>query len=150
MFFGEFLHSLDSKGRVIIPSRFREAATSEGAGEGYYLAWGLGNCVYMYTPAKWEGVVKHMKQGAFAKKKLRDFTRMFFSSAGFVVPDSQGRILVPEKLRVLAGLKKDIAFVGVQDHIEIWDIETWRVLENVTRPEYEKTVEEIPEILLDE
>ena len=107
------------------------------------MARGLDRCLYMHTPARWEEVVAAMKQGAFAKKKLRDFSRLFFSSAAFVVPDAQGRILIPEKLRTLASLKKDVVFVGVHGRVEVWDSEKWRGFEGEHEGEFEEMAEEI-------
>jgi MraZ protein len=97
----------------------------------------------MYTPGKWDEVVNTMKTGDFARKKLRDFSRLFFSSAAFVTPDSQGRILLPEKLRILAALKKDVIFVGVQDRVEIWNAETWKRFESGLEDDFETMAEEI-------
>jgi len=120
-FLGEFPHSLDDKGRLILPARFRPAL--EG---GAYLAAGQSKCLAVYTPAEWEGVVTRAKELAREGGDRMVVARTIFALASQVVPDKQGRVPVPPPLREYAGLDREVVVNGALTHIEIWDAERWR------------------------
>ena len=120
MLLGEYEHTLDSKGRLAIPARFRSQI-----GHGAVLSKGMGSCLSLYTLERWEErsneLVTHM-----ASDELRDFERRIYPSACEVELDGQGRIVVPAKLRSYAKLETNVTIIGVRDHMEIWDRKTWQ------------------------
>lgn len=117
MFMGEFEHSIDSKGRIIIPSRFRE-----DLGEKFFITVGLDGCLFVYPQKEWEEFSEEIRKLP-GTKEARHLQRTFFGKAAACEVDKQGRILIPSVLREAAGLEKDIVFVGVLNKIEIWSKE---------------------------
>lgn len=120
MFIGEFQHSLDSKGRLIIPSKFRE-----GLGERFVLTKGLDNCLFVYPLSEWHNFEEKLKTLPLASRDARAFVRFFFSGATECELDRQGRILLPANLREHSGIEKDVAVIGVSTRVEIWSMEEW-------------------------
>ena len=118
MLIGEYQHSIDPKGRVIVPSKFRE-----DLGERFYVTKGMGKSLFVLSPKEWEKLQEQIM--AMPMSKARQLQLYFFAGAAEVEPDKQGRILLPQHLRDHAGLTKDIAFVGVSRRAEIWDAESW-------------------------
>jgi MraZ protein len=121
MFLGEFSHSLDEKGRVVMPSKFRP-----GLAEGCVLTKGQERCLYVFPSDRWEDEAARVLKLPRTDRRARNFSRSFFASASDQTLDRSGRCQVPEPLREYAALSKDVTVVGVADHIEIWDSETWR------------------------
>lgn len=115
MFMGQYEHSIDVKGRTIIPVKYREEL-----GESFVVTRGLDGCLYLYPAAAWQEFADKLKSLP-SNLKNRQVQRQFLSKAMEVSLDKQGRILIPAMLRELAGLEKDIAFVGMMNHVEIWD-----------------------------
>lgn len=120
MFMGEYNHTIDPKGRVIIPAKFRESLGSQ-----FVITKGLDGCLYGYPYDTWEEVGKNFQESMKANKEARKFSRFFFASASSCDIDKQGRILIPANLREYAGLKKDVVLAGNLTHIEIWDKDKW-------------------------
>lgn len=120
MFYGEYQHSLDPKGRVIIPSKFRE-----GLGEKFIVTKGLDNCLFAYSLEEWTSLENKLKALPFTDKDVRAFIRFFFSGATECEIDKQGRILIPNNLREYATLEKDIFIIGVSSRVEIWNKDNW-------------------------
>jgi MraZ protein len=120
MFLGEYEHTIDAKGRMAVPARFR-AALDRGA----ILSKGMGACLSVYTVQRWQERSDALVAGK-TSEELRDFERRIFPSASEVELDAQGRIVIPAKLRSYAQLTTEVAVVGVRDHIEIWDRSTWQ------------------------
>jgi MraZ protein len=116
---GEFNHSIDSKGRIIIPSKFRE-----DLGEEFVITLGLDGCLFAYPNKEWNAFVEKL-QTLPGTKEARQLQRYFMAGAAACEVDKQGRILIPTKLRETAALDKDIVFVGVMNKIEIWSKERW-------------------------
>lgn len=120
MFLGEYEHTIDAKGRVAVPAKFRGQLD-----RGAVLSKGMGKCLSVYTMARWEE-----KSTALAESKidedLRDFERRIYPSASEVELDGQGRMIIPAKLRAYAGLTTEVTIAGVRDHIEIWDRKNWQ------------------------
>lgn len=116
---GEFDHSIDSKGRIIVPSKFRD-----DLGDEFVITMGLDGCLFVYPKEEWQNFVKELMKlpGTQEARKLQ---RYFMAKAAACEADKQGRILIPAKLRESAGLDKDIVFVGVLNKIEIWSKERW-------------------------
>ncbi len=120
MFMGEYSHTIDSKGRLIIPSKFREEL-----GENFVLTRGLDGCLSIYPAASWKAFEKKLAELPLTSKDARTFTRFFVSGATGCELDKQGRILVPGTLREYAGLEKDVILAGNLDRIEVWSKDRW-------------------------
>ncbi len=121
MFLGEYSHSLDEKGRAVMPSKFRA-----GLADGCVVTKGQERCLYVFPMNRWEEESSKVLRLPRTDRRARNFSRSFFASASDQALDRQGRVQIPEALRVYAGLEKDLTVVGVADHIEVWDTETWR------------------------
>lgn len=119
MFFGEYQHSLDAKGRVIIPSKHREEL-----GEKFMMTRGLDKCIYVYPMSEWDNMVESVRKVPLTDKRGREFVRFFFSNASECEPDKQGRVVVANNLKTYAGLDREITILGVYNRLEIWDKET--------------------------
>ena len=126
MFLGQYQHSLDEKGRVILPAKFR--GQLEG---GAYMARGLDGCVCVYPTDEWERVSNNMRDLATRGTQERQAARSFFAGAAEVAPDRQGRVPVPVHLRDFAGLslEREVVVAGVLSRIEIWDAQKWATRE---------------------
>ena len=120
MFMGEYHHNIDEKGRIVLPSKFREAL-----GNTFIIARGIEKCLYVYTMDDWNTLVNKMSTLPFTKKDARIFIRSFFSCATECEFDKSGRTCVSSPLVSYAGLKKECVIAGVNDHIEIWDKDSW-------------------------
>ncbi|HWR05362.1 division/cell wall cluster transcriptional repressor MraZ [Sporomusa sp.] len=140
MFMGEYLHTIDNKGRLILPAKFRE-----GLGEAFIATKGLDNCLFVYTRNEWAILEDKLKKLPLAKPEARAFVRFFFSGAAELECDKQGRVLVPPNLRDHAKLDKDVVVIGVSTRIEIWDKAAWDEYNQQVSP----TVAEIAETLAD-
>lgn len=120
MFLGEYEHTIDSKGRMALPARFRVQLDS-----GAVISKGMGSCLSVYTMDRWNEKSDEQAAGK-SEAELRDFERRIFPSASIVELDAQGRLVIPAKLRAYARLENDVTIAGVRDHIEIWDRATWQ------------------------
>ena len=125
MFYGEYDHSLDNKGRVIIPAKFREIFKEHYA-ERFFITRGLDRCLFVFTEEAWKVQEKRFRDMPFTKPESRKFNRLFFSGACDVVCDKQGRILIPDYLKSYAEIKEQVMIIGVSDRIEIWSKEKWQ------------------------
>ncbi|MCO7126289.1 division/cell wall cluster transcriptional repressor MraZ [Sporolactobacillus shoreicorticis] len=121
MFMGEFNHSIDIKGRLIIPSKFRDEL-----GDTFVITRGLDQCLFVYPMNEWHRIEEKLKALPFTKKDARAFTRFFFSGASECVLDKQGRVSISNGLRDYAKLMKDCVVIGVSTRLEIWDQEMWK------------------------
>lgn len=120
MFLGEYEHSVDAKGRIAIPARFR-AQMDRGA----VISKGMGTCLSVYTMVRWEEKSDELVSGK-ASDELRDFERRIYPSASEIELDGQGRMVIPVKLRTYANLTSEVTIAGVRDHFEIWDRAVWQ------------------------
>lgn len=120
MFMGEYNHTIDAKGRLIVPSKFREAL-----GDEFVVTKGLDGCLFVYDNNEWTVFEEKLKSLPLTNKEARQFVRFFLAGAASVEVDKQGRILVPSNLREFAKLSKDVVLVGVASRIEIWSKEIW-------------------------
>lgn len=120
MLTGEFNHSIDAKGRLIIPSKFREIL-----GEDFVITKGLDGCLFVYPQEEWKTFENKLRTLPLTNKDARTFTRFFLGSAVDGGLDKQGRVLISSALRNFAGLDKEVVLVGVLDRIEIWDKAKW-------------------------
>ena len=120
MFMGEYHHTIDDKGRMIIPSKFRVEL-----GDKFVLTRGLENCLFAYPEKAWNQIVEKLNKLPFTKKDARNFSRFFLSGATVVEFDKQGRINISSPLATYANLSKECVIIGVGDRLEIWDNEKW-------------------------
>lgn len=140
MFMGEYNNKLDTKGRMIIPSKFRESLTEQ-----FVITRGLDKCLFGYTLDEWGRIEEKMKDLPLTKRDARKFMRMFFSGATTVDVDKQGRINIPNNLCTYAGLDKECTVIGVSSRIEIWNTEVW----DAFYQDSEENFEDIAEDLID-
>lgn len=122
MFLGEYHHNIDTKGRLIIPAKFRDAL-----GEVFYVTRGMEKCLFVYSKTDWDLMVNKLKALPFTKKKNRDFQRFFLSGAIECEIDNQGRVNISDPLVKYADLEKACVVVGVNDRLEIWSKDSWNV-----------------------
>ncbi len=142
MFYGEYRHNLDVKGRLILPSRFRDIY-KDNLVENFYLTRGLDQCVFMFAENEWRLQEKKFRAMSFTKKETRRFNRVFFSGAACIAPDKQGRFIIPPYLKEYAGIKKEAVILGVSNRIEIWDTKSWQEFYDDSQSSFEEIAENI-------
>ena len=120
MFMGEYEHSIDAKGRTIVPAKLRE-----NLGDTFVITKGLDGCLFGYAASDWEKFEGKLSELSVLNEKARKVSRYFLAGATSCDFDSQGRILIPANLREFAGLEKNLVFVGVAGRIEIWSKSRW-------------------------
>jgi MraZ protein len=120
MFMGEYDHTIDSKGRLIVPAKFRDQL-----GDEFVVTKGLDGCLFIYDNTEWTKLEEKLTNLPLSNPNARKFSRHFLAGATLCEVDKQGRILLPSQLRKHAKLEKDVALVGVGARIEIWDKVTW-------------------------
>ena len=130
MFIGEYSHSLDDKGRLAIPAKFRVALKG-----GAVVTKGLDNCLFIYTKKEWDKIATKMAALPFNKANDRALARHFLAGAMDVDFDNQGRINLPEYLRAFAGLKKTAIVAGLYNRLEVWDEHAWSAYKKNTEKE---------------
>jgi MraZ protein len=119
MFLGEYDHTIDAKGRMAVPAKFRTQID-----RGAVISKGMGTCLSVYTMQRWEEKSAELASGK-TTDELRDFERRIYPSASEIELDGQGRMIIPAKLRAYAGLGNEVTVAGVRDHFEIWDRAVW-------------------------
>src|SRR4030043_1901174 len=144
MFYGEFLHSIDRKGRLILPAKFREAAKTNFI-EKCFVTRGLDKCLFMFSEEEWRSQEGKFRAISFTKQQARTFNRLYFSGAVDIIADRQGRILIPQYLKDFAEIKKDVVIVGVSNRIEIWAQEKWQKFYGSWRQSFEEIAEKLIE-----
>ena len=120
MFLGEFTHTIDDKGRLTLPSKFRA-----DLGHGVVVTRGVDKCLFVFTLAEFQRLADRIGTLPVTQVVAREFSRHFFSGASDVELDKQGRILIPQNLREYAGLDGDVIVVGISQRIEIWNAQVW-------------------------
>lgn len=140
MLLGEFHHNIDDKGRLVIPTKFRE-----DLGQEFILTRGIEKCLYVYSKTEWENLVGKLNTLPFTKKVTRTFTRFFYSGATACEFDKSGRMSITSPLVSYAGLDKECIIIGVNDHLEIWDSKAFEEFMN----DNSDIIEDIAENLFD-
>ena len=140
MFCGQYEHSIDDKGRLIIPARIREALR-DGYEERCVVTRGIEPYVALYPKGEWENFMRKVKSLPRANANARWFLRKIFGMATESDLDKQGRILLPQPLRDFAGITKEVVVVGVLDHVEIWSKERWEAADTEEEPGFADTAE---------
>lgn len=141
MFIGEFTHALDAKGRVSIPSKFRESL-----GELFYITKGLDNCLFVFPEEEWKLFEEKLKALPMTNKNARAFVRLFFSGASECELDKQGRILIPQTLREHASIEREAVIIGTGTRIEIWSQEGWTGYIDPENIDYDEIAEHMADL----
>jgi MraZ protein len=141
MFIGEFTHALDAKGRVSMPSKFREAL-----GELFYITKGLDNCLFVFPKDEWQLFEEKLKALPMTNKNARAFVRLFFSGASECELDKQGRILIPQTLREHAGIEREAVIIGTGTRIEVWSQEGWNGYIDPENIDYDEIAEHMADL----
>lgn len=134
------MYKMDSKGRVMVPPIYREEL-----GTKFVITKGFEKCLFGYPTKEWENLSKKLAKISLTTKETRFFLRVWFSSATFVEIDNQGRILIPLEFRKFASLKRDVAFIGVFNRVEIWDKNAWDKYLETKELSYENSVSKLVE-----
>jgi MraZ protein len=138
MLLGEYKHSIDNKGRLIVPAKFRD-----DLGENFIVTRGLDGCLFGYPMEEWKQLETKLKQLPLAKKETRAFTRFLYSAATECSLDKQGRINLPNTLIGHASLEKTCVVIGVSDRIEIWSEDRWTTFAEDANESFEDIAEEM-------
>ena len=138
MVLGQAQHTIDAKGRLIIPAKYREAL-----GESFVVAKGLDGCLFIYPIEQWNELESKLHTLPLTQKEARSFARFFFSGASEGEMDKQGRLIIPQTLREYAHLTKDCMIIGVDTRLEVWDLKAWQDYNG----ESEKSFEQLAEIV---
>lgn len=138
MFMGEYQHTIDDKGRLIMPAKFRE-----DLGEKFVITKGLDGCLFIYPEQEWKVLEEKLRTLPFTRADARAFSRFFFSGATECELDKQGRVLLPGNLRSYSNLIKEVLIIGVSSRVEIWSKETWEEYNNQTQQSYEELAEKL-------
>ena len=142
MFIGEYSHNLDTKGRIVIPNKFREELQ-----ETFILTRGLDGCLTIYSNEQWQTIFRKLSNLPSTKRAARQYIHMLTSRACECSLDKQGRIQIPAYLSDPVNIKKECVVVGVNDHIEIWDKDTWNAYYEEASESYEEIAEELTDFL---
>ncbi len=140
MFYGEYEHTIDRKGRLIIPAKFREIVR-ENLIEKFFITRGLDGCLFVFIEEEWRQQERSFRSIPFTKSEGRKFNRLYFSGAREVACDKQGRILIPKYLKDFADIKNDVVIVGVSNRFEIWSRARWVEFYKSSKESYEDIAE---------
>ena len=141
MFMGEYQHTLDDKGRMIIPVKFRE-----DLGSSFVMTRGLDKCLFVYPRSEWESLEAKLKKLPMTRADARSFVRFFFSGATECELDKQGRILIPATLREYATLDRDCVVLGVSNRVEIWSDSVWKQYSTEAAGSFEEISEKLVDL----
>ncbi len=141
MFSGTYRHGIDTKGRVIIPAKFRSELAS-----GLVLNCGLDNCLFLYPISEWMKLVEKMKNIPLTNKEGRMFVRRMFANAVDEEMDKQGRLLIPPMMRDYAHIDKELVIIGVGERVELWSKEEWEAYNEADNFDEEAFVEKMSAI----
>ena len=141
VFIGEYQHILDPKGRVIMPSKFRD-----GLGDKFVVTKGLDHCLFVYPQNEWQELERKLRTLPLTSKDARAFTRFFFAGATECELDKQGRILIPANLREYAELTKELVIIGVASRVEIWSKGKWDDYNDDANLDHQSIVEKMAEL----
>lgn len=138
MFIGEFAHSIDDKGRLAVPIKFR-AVLAQGA----VITKGLGGCLFLYTKSEWDKVAEKINNMPVSQSNARAFSRFMLGGAMDMLPDKQGRVNLPKYLMAYAGIKNNVIVVGLLNRLEIWDSKAWQEYKVKTEKDVEAMAEQL-------
>lgn len=138
MMMGESSHSLDDKGRIIIPSRLREELR-----ERFIMTKGLDGCLFFYPMDEWATMEERLKALPMTNANARAFARLFLAGAQDIEVDRQYRITIPPRLREYGAVQKEVVLVGVSNRVELWAEERWRAYQETAQAGYEDVAEKM-------
>ena len=138
MFIGQYTYSLDAKGRVVIPPKYREEL-----GEEFVISKGMDGCLRIYTTDAWQDFCDKLSALPQTSKDARHFARFFLAGANSLEPDKQGRVLIPQVLREFASLEKDVMIIGVNNYVEIWDVNKYDEVNDISEEELDEISEKM-------
>ena len=141
MFLGEYNHTIDAKGRVAIPAKFRDQLTA-----GAIITRGLDQCLFVFTQPEWEALAQKLITLPLAQANSRAFVRLMMAGAASADIDAQGRVLVPDYLRNYANLKKEVVVTGLYNRIEVWDGGAWARYKQRTESASDDIAEKLGEL----
>jgi MraZ protein len=141
MFLGEFLHTLDDKGRLTIPAKFRDDLAG-----GLVITRGIDRCLSVFPRQVWDDLAERIAQLPLTQRNARNFGRLMFSGAADFIPDRQGRVLIPQGLREYAGFDSEAVIIGLYDRLEIWNPEHWTHLKAEVEGDPESIAEQLHEL----
>ncbi len=141
VFLGEHRHSLDDKGRITIPSKFRTSFK-----DGLVVTKGFENCLFVFTKTDWAEFAEKIQQLRTLKKDARTLSRFIFGGANEDSIDKQGRVIVPQSLRGWAQIKKEIVIIGVSNRLEVWSEANWSKVEKEAASSYSEIAEELADL----
>jgi MraZ protein len=141
MFLGEFSHTIDDKGRLTIPAKFRDELES-----GVVITRGLDGCLWAFGRSEWEVMAEKIAKLPTTKEAARNFARFMFSSAFDSIPDRQGRILLPQNLRDYAGIQNETIIIGVMNKLEIWNPAKWTDVVTTVEQDTEAIVAQLQDL----
>jgi len=141
MFIGEYQYTIDQKGRLQIPAKFRMELK-----KGAVVTRGLDNCLFLYAIDEWEKLAQKLSKLPISQKNTRAFSRLMLAGAMDVEMDKQGRVVLPDYLRKFAGLKKKVIVAGLYSRLEIWDVQKWEMYKKGTEKESEDIAEKLGEL----
>ena len=142
LFTGTYYHSIDEKGRIIIPAKLRASVQEERDGAGFCMCRGLDGCIAMYTPREWEALRQRVPGTEFSTERRR-FERLLYSGAQTGMCDRQGRIVLPDVLKRFAEIEKEVVIVGVGERVEIWAKEKWEDMSSQTMETFEEDAQKL-------
>lgn len=141
MFIGEYNHSVDVKGRISMPAKFREQL-----GETFYLTKGLDESLFVFSESEWKVFEDKLKALPLTNKSARAFVRLFFAGATECTFDKQGRILIPQTLREFSHIEKEAIVIGAGTRIEIWNTTHWEAYNNPDNLSYDEIAEQMADL----
>ncbi len=141
MFIGEFTHTVDTKNRIAVPSKFRNEL-----GEKMIITRGLDACLFAYPVRVWEKMAEKLSAFPIGDASARSFVRLLLAGATDTEVDKQGRIVLPEYLRSYAGVKKTVIVAGLYDRIEIWDEKRWNVYKTKAEKDTDSVAQKLGEL----
>jgi len=141
MFFGKFGHTIDDKGRLTIPAKYRTVLAA-----GVVVTRGLDRCLYVYPLAEWDQLAEKIRQLPLTKKDARAFVRFLFAEAADCIPDKQGRVLIPAYLRDYANLRDEVIVAGSDNHLEVWNPDAYQQDNSRLEQDVEALAEKLGEL----
>ncbi len=141
MFIGEYKHNLDDKGRLAIPSKFRDALAT-----GAVVTRGLDTSLFLFPKEEWDKLAEKLASLPLGQSNSRAFARLMLAGAMDVSLDSQGRVVLPEYLREYAGMKKNIILAGLFNRLELWDEEKWEIYKKKVEADADSVAEKLGEL----
>lgn len=141
MFIGEYNHSVDTKGRMNVPAKFRE-----DLGERFYMTKGLDNCLFMFPEAEWRVFEEKLKTLPLTNRNARAFVRLFFAGATECTLDKQGRVNIPQTLRDHGQITKEVIVIGVGTRVELWSESNWTEYNDPDNISYDDIAEQMAEL----